>query len=73
MTKEKLEEYIEKTQKEVDTLVAESFREDLSNEEMEELAKRLQNKSNLVRARISAILSQVDLENQKNVLKVLSE
>ena len=73
MTKEKLEEYMEKTQKEVDALIAESFEENMSIEEMEELAKKIQNKSNLIRARISVILSQVDLESQKNIVKILSE
>ena len=73
MTKEKLEEYMEKTQKEVDALIAESFEEDMSIEEMEELARKIQNKSNLIRARISVILSQVDLESQKNIVKILSE
>lgn len=73
MTKEKLEEYMEKTQKEVDALIAESFEENMSTEEMEELARKIQNKSNLIRARISVILSQVDLENQKNIVKILSE
>lgn len=73
MTKEKLEEYMEKTQKEVDALIAESFEENMSIEEMEELARKIQNKSNLIRARISVILSQVDLESQKNIVKILSE
>lgn len=73
MTKEKLEEYMEKTQKEVDALIAESFEENMSTEEMEELARKIQNKSNLIRARISVILSQVDLESQKNIVKILSE
>lgn len=40
MTKEKLEEYMEKTQKEVDALIAESFEENMSIEEMEELARK---------------------------------
>ena len=73
MTKEKLEEYMEKTQKEVDALIAESFEKNMSIEEMEELARKIQNKSNLIRARISVILSQVDLESQKNIVKILSE
>lgn len=73
MTKEKLEEYMEKTQKEVDALISESFEENMSIEEMEELARKIQNKSNLIRARVSVILSQVDLESQKNIVKILSE
>ena len=73
MTKEKLEDYMEKTQIEVDNLILESFEDGLSNDEMEKLAKRLQNKSNLIRARINVILSQIDLENQKNVLNILSK
>ena len=41
MTKEELEEYMEKTQKEIDFLVEKSFRDDLSEEDISNLSKEI--------------------------------
>ncbi len=71
MTKEELEEYMEKTQKEIDFLVEKSFRDDLSEEDISNLSKEIYTKSNLIRSRMNLILAQVDLENQREVLDSL--
>lgn len=71
MTKEELEEYMEKTQKEIDFLVEKSFRDDLSEEDISNLSKEIYTKSNLIRSRMNLILAQVDLENQREVLNSL--
>ena len=71
MTKEELEEYMEKTQKEIDFLVEKSFRDDLSEEDISNLSKEIYTKSNLIRSRMNLILAQVDLENQREVLESL--
>lgn len=71
MTKEELEEYMEKTQKEIDFLVEKSFRDDLSEEDINNLSKEIYTKSNLIRSRMNLILAQVDLENQREVLDSL--
>lgn len=72
MTKAELEEYAEKTQDEIDALLKESFKEDLTNEEKTQLAEKIQSTSNLIRSRIGVILSQIDFSNQKKILEVLS-
>ena len=71
MTKEELEEYMEKTQKEIDFLVEKSFRDDLSEEDISNLSKEIYTKSNLIRSRMNLILAQVELENQREVLDSL--
>ena len=71
MTKEELEEYMKKTQKEIDFLVEKSFRDDLSEEDISNLSKEIYTKSNLIRSRMNLILAQVDLENQREVLDSL--